>query len=478
MPEFEVEISTDLLNTYISICSNREISNEEMLNALTDKGVVYGVDSAAVNILYMKTRVSSKSNSFVIQDKFPVAHGVPAELGEDAFVEWFVNIGNQDGVAEDLDGYVNFKETNLIKNVKKGSTIAVFHQAKKGRNGMSVLGKPIVVDNVKNAKLKKGKGVMVSADGAVYMAETDGAVTYKNDTISISEVFAVPEDVDFSTGNVSFVGSVMIGRDVVPGFEVHSEQDVEIRGSMTGLLVKAGGSITVREGISSTQAETTVEAGVNISSKYIAEAKIIAGGNVIVDSMIKDCNIRCNGSIIAPNGKLYGGKMFANRGVFCKILGNEVEVTTTIASGEDPLRYDRYLTLKTEIAALEKELENISAEMEQIKNEPQQFVMVKSEYDAMKQDVDSKKQEMFNISGGLELTEPISKIAVLETIFPGVKIEMRNCFKHFMTEVKGPVLIYFNNATNAIMVRNLSGAEITVMKKRFNSWLEKEEETV
>ena len=48
-------------------------------------------------------------------------------------------------------------------------------------------------------------------------------------------VYVVPGDVDFSTGNIDFIGSVKVMGSVRNGFSVKAEGNVEIMGRLEGL---------------------------------------------------------------------------------------------------------------------------------------------------------------------------------------------------------------------------------------------------
>ena len=48
-----------------------------------------------------------------------------------------------------------------------------------------------------------------------YYSEANGWVCLVNDTIYVDEVYTIPKDVDFTTGNISHTGAIMVNRDVL-----------------------------------------------------------------------------------------------------------------------------------------------------------------------------------------------------------------------------------------------------------------------
>jgi len=76
--------------------------------------------------------------------------------------------------------------------------------------------------------LPKGKNVEISEDGQSLIAGIDGQVNYIDGKVSVFANYEVPADVDNSTGNISFVGNVIIRGNVLSGFTVEAGGSVEV----------------------------------------------------------------------------------------------------------------------------------------------------------------------------------------------------------------------------------------------------------
>ena len=66
--------------------------------------------------------------------------------------------------------------------------------------------------------------------------------------ISVLNVYHVPGNVGYATGNIDFAGSVVIRGDIENGFVVKAEGDVTVGGNVEGGSIYADGNITIRGG--------------------------------------------------------------------------------------------------------------------------------------------------------------------------------------------------------------------------------------
>jgi len=474
MPEIEVDISEDRLIASISVCSKNEITVENMLKELSIYGVTFGVDNSALNIIAMRTKVKKQKDVVFIDIDTPVAFGRPSESGKDGYVEWYINVENEVVFEEDDGGNINFKETNIIKSIKKGSTIAVLHKHKDGTLGVGVDGIEIRPLDVEIVKLAGGKGTMVSDDGTIFMAEIDGMVSYNNNALSVAPMYVVEQNVDFSTGNVKFEGSVIVGKDILSGFNVTADQDLVVNGTVEASNITAKGNINIKGGIPG-QGRAVVKTGFDLLARYISEAKLFIGGNIVVQNSLLDSEVECFGSIIASNSGIVGGSIFVNRGILCKNLGSNMGVATNISVGVSYEKFSRHLDVRRRSEALNEELKVLENDMFMLQNDAAQLEMLKPEHDLLLENIQDVEERMSKISGGYDLREPVFKIAVLGNIYPGVKVEMQSTVQRFTAVVKGPILIYYNRTEGKIKLRNIANKEIANIKKRFENWLEQKE---
>ena len=88
-----------------------------------------------------------------------------------------------------------------------------------GEPGMNVFGVQIKPRAVKRAVLKFGHNIALSEDRMSITSQVDGHVMLVGDKVFVSNIYEV-ENVDNSTGNIDFEGSVQVNGNVCSGFAV------------------------------------------------------------------------------------------------------------------------------------------------------------------------------------------------------------------------------------------------------------------
>ena len=94
-----------------------------------------------------------------------------------------------------------------------------------------------------------GRNVHMAEDGATLIADINGLVTFIGGKINVEEIFTVPGDVDLKTGNVMFLGTVIVQGNVEDGFSVKASGNIEVRGSVGKCEIIAEGDIIIHQGV-------------------------------------------------------------------------------------------------------------------------------------------------------------------------------------------------------------------------------------
>ena len=141
---------------------------------------------------------------------------------------------------------------------------------------------------------------------------------------------------DYSTGNINFIGSVYISGDVKSGFTVKAQDDVEIDGIVEDAVIEAGGKVLLKSGfVGSGEGKITAEGKVIV--KFCENEVIISGDDVIIGDFVMHSTINTKGSLVVTENKglIVGGDIFALKGVEAKIIGNQNFTQTQIYVGID-----------------------------------------------------------------------------------------------------------------------------------------------
>ena len=239
---------------------------------------------------------------------------------------------------EKADGKVDYKDIIRLSNVRKGQLIAKIIPPEPGTPGKTVMGEEIPSKVGKEAHFKVGKNVLVDNNQVSLYAAMDGLITITDKgKINVFPIYEINGDVDYSVGNIDFVGTVVVRGNVLTGFTVKSAGDIRIIGGVEGAELIAGGSIEITGGIIGYN-KGHVNAGGNVKVSFIQEGNVIAGEDVIVSQSIMHSTIRagrdvlCNGT----KGLIVGGSVQAGDKVIARTIGNTMSTATAIEVGVLP----------------------------------------------------------------------------------------------------------------------------------------------
>ena len=323
---FEVFVSKDQLEATVSlrddIPTDFQISKEDFLDFLRERKIVFGLKAEAIECII--------SHPLEMDYPIVVAEGILPQNGTSGYLI------NKAVVEKEPESDVGNKAFNLknvmkINSVKSGQLLAEIVQPTIGIPGKSVYGIPIPAKNGRPLTLRPGKNVIYHLNNV--FATIDGQISIKPNTINVFPVFEVDGDLDLKTGNIDFIGNVIIHGNVPSGYTIKAGGDIRVDGLVEGAELIAGGSIAISGGIAGAN-RGYVEAGVGIQSSYLNQANCKAGQEIVVDSSILHSQIECSGSVICRKGHIIGGKITAFKHVEAADIGNYHYMQTLLFIGQ------------------------------------------------------------------------------------------------------------------------------------------------
>lgn len=358
-------VSQDAMEAYIRIIPPRHggapVTMEQVMAALDNLGVVHGIDKDRVQ------RAVDLGNS---GEEVPVAVGTPVEMGKNAQLKYNFETGGIKIQPKELaDGRVDFYNLNLIQNVVTGQVLVTKTLPTDGKDGMTVTGKVIPAKPGKDVMIKAGKNTELIDNNTTLIATDNGHVVFAGGKISVLPVYEVNGDVNFSTGNIDFVGNVVVKGNVTEGFIVKSQGDVEIRGSIAGGSVVASGHLQVKNGIQGV-GKGTVQCGGNIFTKFIENARVKADGDIIVGEAIMHSHVYAKGSIQVGGrkGVIVGGVTGAGTDITAKIVGSNFSTNTELEAGVNPELREKYNETVKNLEEAKKNLDKTQKAFTLLKN--------------------------------------------------------------------------------------------------------------
>jgi len=416
-----------------------DVSADFLSSFLQSNGVVFGVKEDVLREFESSPRYGR-----------PVvaAEGTKAHDGADAHV--VLNFKSQrEGVTlKERDGRVDFKDISRVENVVAGQLLAKKIPAEPGQPGQTVTGKVISAQKGRDCELAVGKNVKLSEDGLSALAEINGQVLFLGGKVNVEPIYTIAGDVDLRTGNVLFLGTVVVRGNVEDGFSVKAAGNIEVFGSVGKCGLDAEGDIIVHQGIAA-KTEGKVRCGKTLYSKFIEHAHVDAGENVVVTDGIVHSYVDANKMILCQGkrAQIVGGRLRASEEINSKILGSVAGTETLLEVGYDPRSKERLVQLEEARRAAEKSLEEVELNIKTLETlqkaqkklpeEKAQYLTEQSEKRAqLLKDLEGTTREIATINSYLASLNTIGKISASERVYPGVKLAVKNATLRVRTEFK------------------------------------------
>lgn len=324
-PLFKINhlVSANKLKAYIRIelfDKSAEVSTEEILDYLKEQEIIYGIMENDI-VEFCKNKEYAK--------ELIAAGGKEPINGNDAEIVYNFDITKEKRFSENADGTIDFRNINNVTNVKKDTVLCYIVPASEGVNGTDVYGNPVNYKKGKNVSFNYGKNTYVLEDGLQLLASTDGCVEIKNGKIFVEDVYIV-KNVDNSTGNIDFIGNVIINGDIKEGFSVTAIGDIKIRGMVEGAYIKSNGDVVISKGMNG-MSKGSIYAKGNITSKYIENASIESEKSIYAEALINS-EVKAGDSIIikGSTSTIIGGVTTAENIIYAKTIGNKTYPETNI----------------------------------------------------------------------------------------------------------------------------------------------------
>ena len=345
-----VTVSPDKMKAYVTFTppdNGRMLTMEEVLDELSKNGVIYGIN---------RTNLETLIKYPVFNEMICVAEGTPPVNGKNGSVQFHFDINRESKPMILEDGRVDFRELNLIQDVEKGGVLCTLVPPSPGKPGKTVAGTDIPASDGRPAVLPKGRNVVISEDGTQLIANITGQISYIDGKVSVFATHEVKADVDNSTGNINFIGNVVVMGNVLSGFTIEAGGNVEVMGVVEGATIKAGGDIILRRGMQGMGKGILISSG-DIVARYIENSNIEARNDIKAEAIMHS-NVKCGNKLelSGKKGLLVGGNCKVGKEIIAKVIGSPLATVTDIEVGVDPTVRERYKAVRDEMIRLEADI--------------------------------------------------------------------------------------------------------------------------
>lgn len=424
-PVVRVKVGLDRMEARVTIHSPKDqegpaVSREQLLDELKSAGVIFGIEEAALAEIVQTGRATNTI----------CARGIPACEGESAKLKFFIDPDSQGRPVEMEDGRVDFKETNNFLCVEEGQLLVEKIPATAGIPGTDVYGLPLPAKPGKDIRLPVGKNVINVDEWRLYAAINGHLHIFLDKRINVIPIIIIDGDVDYSTGNIDFKGSVIVRGSIQQDFAVKAGGNVEVCGTISGGMVEAS-SIIVRKGIQGMK-RSVIKARERVVANFIENATVYADEDIIVNDVILNSTVFAGQRVIVEGrrGLIRGGRVAASEVVRATTIGNPCGVNTEVEVAVDWILKDELLNLGQEIKKTEAAYDNLKLSLTHLRNQGienlagekrERYKKQEAEYQALPDRLEEMRQRAVNIEKLLASLKP-GRIRVCNYIYPRTRI--------------------------------------------------------
>ncbi len=412
-----IHLSADKLSAWLMVFppigEGKDLDRETLDKALAETGIAFGVDEELLR------RLPEERNPYF--SLFALAKGKPAHNGKDGqIIEHFDRVVERKFEVDEHDR-VDYASLHFFQSVEAGGVICEAVLPTPGEPGRTVLDQEVPAKDGKEAPLTKGQNTEISEDGTRLLATQAGHVEYMGKTFQVKAVLEIDDNVDYSTGNINYMGDVHIRGRVCSGFSVRAAGNITVDGVVESATVEAGGDLIVAKGIVG-NTDSIVRADGSVFAKYLENSIVHARQNLQADCIVNS-EVYSDGEIQVRSGRgiIVGGRIRAAKKVSAKVVGSKSESQTRIYLGGEPcVEYERQ-----ELAAVIEEAEAELEKLEKRPNSPDKVERMKRlqfdlsvnriKLEQMDEELAKKQEEIENL-GGCRLVADIAYPGLVLTI--------------------------------------------------------------
>lgn len=363
-----------------------DVTRQDILDALAEKNITYGVNSARINEI-----VEDKA----YRQLFNIAEGKEPIDGKNGRIKDYFPRKHQLKFAQTANGGIDFKNMNLIHNVKKGDLVCEITYPEEALDGIDIFGNAVHGKRGKMPPIPQGRNIVFSEKKDKLLTACEGNLSFRSGRFHVENVYQVGGNVDNSVGNINFSGSVYIHGDVFEGYTVKAKGDITVVGMVEGAELSAGGDILLHKGMRGMKTGL-LRAGGSITGKFLEDCTIYARENVEAEYIINS-KVSCEQDVILTGrrGAFIGGSCAVLRTMKVRTVGAMSHIPTDVTLGVTPELLEKMNKTKAELGEVTKKLMACKKDMD--------YLTLKLKSDTITQSQKNKLKE-------LKIQEPVNQM--------------------------------------------------------------------
>lgn len=436
MSEFEtkipvnsvVEMSVDPNRTTAFLSFTRpenggsDITMDKIRQALEENYISYGILEEDIEKAVEQKRYN---------ENICAAKWTPPINGINGVVQYYFNKDKHIAPVEDEQGVVDYKNLGLINNIIAGTPIAEISLPTEGEPGTDITGKRVSQKVGTPAKFNVGAGTQLVNNDTQIVASINGNLVFKNGAFVVEEKIVINGDVDVSSGNIDFIGDVMVKGGVFEGFRVASKRSITIMGLVTNAEIIADGDISVKGGIINSK----IESKANVKVGFCENSTITADGSVESPSFVGGEVFAADKIIASGKGVMVGGKYTALNGVEASVIGSENYTKTVVTLGNNAVLSEERERLEKENMAMDDQVDQLGkilltlsehAKKGKLSTEREQMqTNARRNRIRLQNQIRTNKKRIAEIDEALQLMQNLF-VSVKRILYPGVTLRINS----------------------------------------------------
>jgi hypothetical protein len=435
--EFIIKVSDDKMTAWLTMTpayGGAPVTFDQLRRSLKEKGIVSGLITSAEIEAVLK---EGKATDYII------AQGTPAVPGLDAQFHSLVPEMQERRPQINEHGIADFRNLGSLILVKQGDPLMRRTLPTEGKNGQNILGQILIPKPSRNTPFTSElKGSMFDPDdNDLLLSAIVGQPLLIPNGVMVSPTITVPQ-VNISSGNLSFDGTINILGDVMEGMKVYALNDIFVGGTVEAAELEAGGNITIKGGLignSDSSAASTLSMGGKISCKGSVSARfakyvsIEAGTSIVIEEYSMNNQLTAMNQILVgkPGGKkglIIGGSARAMMLIQAVSIGSDAGIKTYIQAGLNPHTQQQLDGIKREIETNEKNQDDIKKIITFIENNPEKdknglLDKARRTLDNLTTEIARHQADQESLLAEMSFAE-YAKIVVEQTLCNGVEVRI------------------------------------------------------
>lgn len=218
--------------------------------------------------------------------------------------------------------------------VGEGEWVASVTKPTDGRPGRDVTGRALPATPGRRHPMHIEDSLRVETDGRVITC-LHGILVVEEKRVRVTPAFEVAGDVDFSTGNIRFSGSVHVRGGVEDRFLVNATENVIVDGLIGDGVIRAGQNLVARVGMAARErGKIAIEGDAEVG--YLLNVTGKVRGSLRFHRELVHCYLTTGADLRGPNGTVMGGALAVSGGVDIGTLGSPAGAPTMLTLGSVP----------------------------------------------------------------------------------------------------------------------------------------------